>query len=58
MKTQEKLFKFYFLDKQGNVLMYVNSFLFSKQEAVKYANLLFATSNLNDLHKVKSRLVN
>lgn len=52
-----KCYKLYFEDKEGNELMQKTIECRNIKEAKKTADLYFANSMLNDLHKIRTKLM-
>lgn len=55
MKLKEKPFTFTYLDRKGNELTSKTIDCYNKKEAINIAHKLQAESNLNDLHKIKTK---
>lgn len=52
-----KVFKFIYLDKQGNVLEEFERPCKNKKHSLELANEILQTSLMNDLHKIKTRQI-
>ena len=56
-KQEIKVFKFYYLDKQGNVLEEFVRPCKSKKHSLELASFILNTSLMRDLHKIKTRKI-
>ena len=56
-QQQMQLFKFIYLDKQGNILEEFERPCNSKKHSLELANLILQTSLMNDLHEIKTRKI-
>lgn len=56
-QQQMQLFKFIYLDKQGNILEEFERPCNSKKHSLELADLILQTSLMRDLHKIKTRKI-
>lgn len=56
-QQQMQLFKFIYLDKQGNVLDEFERPCNGKKHSLELANLILQTSLMKDLHEIKTRKI-
>lgn len=56
-KNYIHVFKFIYLDKQGNVLDEFERPCKNKKHSLELANLILQTSLMRDLHKIKTRKI-
>ena len=56
-QKQMQLFKFIYLDKQGNVLDEFDRPCHDKKHSLELANFILQTSLMRDLHEIKTRKI-